>query len=73
VAASFAGSGSNQTRPPFGPMISGPCCTGPTWGATKMSPVALGSALVIVTAAGVRFGCVRYHHTSPFTRGAAGR
>ena len=38
-----------------------------------MSPVAAGSRLVIVTAAGARSGRERNVQTSPPTRGAAGR
>ena len=38
-----------------------------------MSPVADGSPLVIFTAAGARSGRERNVHTSPLTRGAAGR
>src|SRR5580700_5190980 len=38
-----------------------------------MSPVAPGSRLVIVTAAGARSGRDRNSHRSPRTRGAAGR
>ena len=72
MAVSLWGTFWNQMRPPYGPMIMGPFCTGPCCAPMNRSPPAAADAearLVTVKAAGARSGRETNRVMSLRTRG----